>query len=104
MTTRVIYGNRVFEHVHEWADDRPRLVVADYSRMLRAIARRLSQKGHWLAYPIETVAQDWDRDPAVNLARLTDILAHADELTEAQISRLEEAKRELERCLQKGQK
>lgn len=96
MATRVVFGNRVFEHAREWAGDRPALVVASYPKMLRAIVRQLNKRGHWLAYPIDVLAQDWDGDPAVNLARLNDILAHADELTEAQVSYLKAAITELQ--------
>jgi len=105
MTTRVIYGNRTFRKPadHEWADDRPDLKVASFSKLLRSVAWRLNQQGCWLAFAIEMVAKDWDGDPAVNLARLKDIMAHADLLTEAQVSYLKAAITELqERSKQHG--
>lgn len=88
--TRVIRGNRLFPKPGEFAGDRATLIV-NWPKALRFIARQLVQQGHWLSFPIEMVARDWDSDPAVNLARLNDIMAHADLLTDAQISYLNAA-------------
>ena len=104
MPVIVTNGNFMFTAPRGWADDRPALQVASYPRMLRFIARQLARQGCWLSYPVETVARDWDGDPMTNLNRLADILAHTNELTPAQVSRLERAREELERrCSQEAQ-
>lgn len=97
----VTNGNRAFRKPVKWAGDRPDLRVASYPVMLRAVARQLARKGCWLALPIEIVAMDWDGHPGDNLARLNDIMAHSDLLTDAQVSRLKAALKELqERVIQ----
>jgi hypothetical protein len=92
----VAHGNLMFPRPREYAGDRSDITVKSFPKLLRSVAMRLAQQGCWLSFPIDTVAKDWNGDPAVNLARLNDIMAHADELTEAQVSYLRAAIRKLQ--------
>lgn len=95
MKTRVSYGNRLFPRPREWAGDRPQIIII-FPTMLRAIANDLSEREPQLAAMIEQVAEEWDDgDLDTNIARLTEVLAHGDRLTEAQAERLGRARKEL---------
>ena len=94
----VTNGNRIFPY-DRLIDPTVTITVTSYPKLLRSIARALNRTGPaWMGEALEKVAGRWNDDQAENIEILEEVLAHSNQLTAAQTSRIKAA---LER-LQEG--
>ena len=92
------HGNRTFARQGKYIEPGARIVITDYPKNLRFMARRLGWTHRWIGEALEKVAARWDDDQhrAENIQILEEILAHSNQLTAAQTSRIKTALKKLE--------